>query len=70
MGSVWIPPIYTILDDASLRCVFFVPILYAIIVPKDSSVEITMGYRNRLKLTDEIVSDFDTVVSENEHLGK
>ena len=33
--------------------VFFVPILYAIIVPKDSSFEITMIYRNCLKLTDE-----------------
>ena len=40
----------------------------AIIVPKDSNVEITMSYENFLKLTNWKVSDFDTVVSENEHL--
>ena len=35
---------------------------------KKINTEITMSYENCLKLTDEIVSGFDTVVSENEHL--
>ena len=39
-------------------------------VPKNSSVEITISYKNYLNLASYKVSDFDTVVSENEHFIK
>ena len=38
-------------------------------MPKKSNVDITTGYENYLELASEKVSDFDTVVSENEHSG-
>ena len=37
-------------------------------MPKKSNVGITTGYKNPLNLASYKVSDFDTVVSENEHL--
>ena len=37
-------------------------------VPEKSNIGITIGYENYLKLASYKVSDFDTVVSENEHL--
>ncbi len=37
-------------------------------MPKKSNAGITTGYENCLKLASYKVSDFDTVVSENEHL--
>ncbi len=37
-------------------------------MPEKSNIETTTGYENYLNLASYKVSDFDTVVSENEHL--
>ena len=37
-------------------------------MPEKSNTGITTGYENHLNLASYKVSDFDTVVSENEHL--
>ena len=37
-------------------------------MPEKSNIGITIGYENYLNLASYKVSDFDTVVSENEHL--
>ena len=39
-------------------------------MPEKSNIGITTSYENCLKLASYKVSDFDTVVSENEHLGE
>ncbi len=39
-------------------------------MPEKSNIGITTSYENCLKLASYTVSDFDTVVSENEHLGE
>ena len=40
------------------------------IMPEKSNIDITIGYENYLNVASYKVSDFDTVVSENEHLGE
>ena len=40
------------------------------IMPEKSNIDITIGYENYWNLASYKVSDFDTVVSENEHLGE
>ncbi len=39
-------------------------------MPEKSNIDITIGYENYLKLGSYKVFDFDTVVSENEHLDE